>query len=147
MSAAETISEPAGDIVETPAATATLPTGDAPAPAATATPTPAAANGDGVGVQDSVEVVREISVVLTEFTITPSALEFQAGQKLRFMVTNAGTFFHTFTSDLGDQRVSVDLLAGETGTTEILTFTTPVANPFWCAPHEFVPMTGVINVI
>jgi plastocyanin len=147
MSAAETVSEPAGDILVTPAATATLPSGDAPVPAATATPAPAAANGDGVGVQDSVEVVREISVVLTEFAITPSVLEIQAGQKVRFMVTNAGMFFHTFTFDLGDQRVSVDLLAGETGTTEILTFTTPAANPFWCAPHEFVPMTGVINVI
>ncbi len=147
MSAAETVSEPVGDNMESPAATATIPSGAASALAATATPAPAAANGDGVGVQDSVEVVREISVVLTEFAITPSVLEIQAGQKVRFTVTNAGMFFHTFTFDLGGQRISVDLLAGETGTTEVLTFTTPAANPFWCVPHEFVPMTGVINVI
>ena len=52
---------------------------------------------DGAGVQDSVEAVREIRVTLLEFSITPSAIRVQAGEKVRFTITNAGSIFHTFT--------------------------------------------------
>jgi len=97
-------------------------------------------------VQDSVEIVREITVTLVDFSIIPSTISIQAGEKVRFTVTNAGTLFHTFTFDLGGQLVSVDLSAGETGTTEILTFGEAPQVRFYCQPHEFVPMVGVINV-
>ena len=101
---------------------------------------------DGAGVQDSVEVVREIRVTLLEFSITPNVIQIQAGEKVRFTVTNVGSIFHTFTFDLGGQQVSVDLSAGETGTTEVLTFGQAPQVRFYCQPHEFVPMVGVINV-
>lgn len=148
------------DGVDSPALTITFTMPSAPAPTATptpapaptatsvptATPAPAAGNSDRAGVQDSVEVVREIRVTLLEFSITPNNIQIQAGEKVRFTVTNVGSIFHTFTFDLGGQLVSVDLSAGETGTTEILTFGEAPQVRFYCQPHEFVPMVGVINV-
>ena len=139
---------PAATPVPVPTATsAPAPTATpTPAPVPTATPAPAAGNTDGAGVQDDVEVVRVINVTLVEFSIIPSVISIQAGEKVQFNVTNAGSVFHTFTFELGGQQVSVDLLAGETGTTDVLTFGQAPQVRFFCQPHEFVPMVGVINV-
>ena len=153
ISAAETISEPptGGEpLVET------VPLEDAPTPAPTATPPPEpaptatsvpGASEEGIGVQDSVEVVREISVVLTEFTFTPSVISIQAGEKVRFTATNAGNLFHTFTFQVGDVLIDLPLQSGETKSTEVLTFDEPATNPFWCQPHQFsYNMVGTITV-
>ena len=147
-----------GDGANTPAlsVTFTLPPQQSPTPVPTATPTPqpaptatsvpATGSGDGVGAQDNVEIVREINVVLTNFAITPNVIQIQAGEKVRFNVTNMSGIFHTFTFDLGGQRVSVDLLGGQTGTTDVLTFDAPATNPFWCVPHQSIGMTGTMTV-
>lgn len=42
------------------------------------------------------EAVREVNVVLTEFTIEPTSLSFEAGDHVKFVVENRGSVAHEF---------------------------------------------------
>lgn len=147
--AAESSANPTPTAVEEPAAapTATERAESAPSPATlTSAAEPAESESDAAA-----DGVREIRIDTTaQRAFSPSDIDVEPGETVRFVLSNESPFAHTFTiaAASSKEEILVDVeLAGNA--TESVEFTFP-AEPaelyLFCRPHEAAGMVGSVHV-
>lgn len=106
--------------------------------------------GEGGGGSDAdVAAPASFDVSLTEFAITPDAIQAPAGQALSFHVSNDGTAPHTFAVDTGDGVVQTrELQPGETQTLEVSALATGDYRISCTVPgHADLGMVGALMIM
>jgi len=94
---------------------------------------------------------QDISVTLTEFTITPNSFTVMQGQPVRFSVTNTGKFPHSISFTKDGKFLTVFAKPINGGTTGVAEFTFEEAGTWqmYCpvANHAEQGMTGQVVVM
>jgi uncharacterized cupredoxin-like copper-binding protein len=95
---------------------------------------------------------RELVVGMMEYGFIPSRIEVAAGERVRFVVKNAGRVEHDFTSDQRGRALGVGhvhLRPGETGHVDWTAPATPTEVRIVCTVvgHEGLGMAGTIVVV
>lgn len=74
-----------------------------------------------VSGEQPIDGVREIDVIITDFTYIPGIISLRADEPVKMIVTNEGRMPHDFVIDGLGERVATDVL--QSGETQILEFT------------------------
>ncbi len=90
--------------------------------------------------------VREISISLNEFSLTPSSIQIKEGENIRLVVQNIGQFPH----DLVIEGLALNTPLLSPGESAVLDFGVPVAGSytFYCSvgDHQERGMEGILQV-
>ena len=148
--AAESSANPTPTAVQEPAAapTATERAESAPSPVATLTSAaePAESESDA-----AVDGVREIRIDTTaQRAFSPSDIDVEPGETVRFVLSNESPFAHTFTIAAASSKeeilVDVELAANATESVEFTFPAEPAELYLFCRPHEAAGMVGSVHV-
>jgi plastocyanin len=140
-------STPAPTQQPTPTPTAAPAATAAPVPTATLTPAPTTAPIATAPVEP-----RIIPLATTgNLIFSPNVIQVSPGEKVKFLVRNTASFFHTFTvatsTNKSEILLDVPLNGGESGSIEMTMPEEAGELYIFCRPHEGLGMVGSITVV
>jgi len=138
---------PTPTLQPTPTRTAVPDATASPVPTATLTPVPTTAPTASAPVEP-----RIIPLATTgNLTFSPNVIEVSPGEKVRFLVRNTASFFHTFTiatsTNKSEILLDVPLNGGESTSIEMTMPEEAGELYIFCRPHEGLGMVGSITVV
>lgn len=140
--------QPTKTPVPQPAATATAVPAATAAPVATATSTPVPTSAPTATVPSGPRIIPLATTA--NLTFSPNVIQASPGEKLKFLVQNTASFFHTFTvatsTSKGEILADLSLNGGETKSIEITMPEEEGELYIFCRPHEGLGMVGSITV-
>lgn len=112
-----------------------------------AAPLLVAAQGEGAGGAP----VRDVVVEMSNFAFSPSEIVVAPGERIRFLIKNPSSGYHTFTvarsqQDLDDPLVDADAPPRQDLAVEMTMPSEEITLYLVCLPHESLGMVGSIVV-
>lgn len=91
------------------------------------------------------EATVQVTISAEAYFFHPNEASFPAGQVVEITLVNNDPDYHTFTYAVGEKTYSHDMLPSTTSKV-LLVITDAGDYRFWCIPHEFMGMEGVLHV-